>query len=156
MNKKYILLGSIGLLFGILVLVTNKVSAYKGDPAVKGPYYTEERHEKMTKALENNDYNAWKELMGGRGRVSQVINEENFARFAEAHRLALEGKTEEADKIRQELGLGLQNGSGKSMGGCGGTGGCAGSGKGTSQGFAGCGGSDGSAKCQGCPMNTNR
>ena len=71
----------------------------------------------MTKAFDSNDYNAWKELMGGRGRVSQVINEDNFARFAEAHRLALEGKTEEAAKIRQELGLGLQNGSGKGMGG---------------------------------------
>jgi len=85
----------------------------------------------MTKAFENNDYNAWKEQMGGRGRVSQVINEENFERFAEAHRLALEGKTEEAAKIRQELGLGLQNGSGKGMG----------------QGFGG---------CEECPRNLNR
>ena len=131
MNKKYIALGSVGLLFGGLLLFTNKVSAYKGDPAVKGPYYTEERHEEMTKAFEDNDYNAWKEQMGGRGRVSQVINEENFARFAEAHRLALEGKTEEAAKIRQELGLGLQNGSGKGMG----------------QGFGG---------CEECPRNLNR
>jgi len=131
MNKKYIALGSVGLLLGGLLLFTNKVSAYKGDPAVKGPYYTEERHEEMTKAFENNDYNAWKEQMGGRGRVSQVINEENFARFAEAHRLALEGKTEEAAKIRQELGLGLQNGSGKGMG----------------QGFGG---------CEECPRNLNR
>ena len=117
MNKKYIALGSVGLLLGGLLLFTNKVSAYKGDPAVKGPYYTEERHEEMTKAFDSNDYNAWKELMGGRGRVSQVINEENFPRFAEAHRLALEGRTEEATKIRQELGLGLQDGSGKGIGG---------------------------------------
>ena len=131
MNKKYIALGSVGLLLGGLLLFTNKVSAYKGDPTVKGPYYTEERHEEMTKAFENNDYNAWKEQMGGRGRVSQVINEENFERFAEAHRLALEGKTEEAAKIRQELGLGLQNGSGKGMG----------------QGFGG---------CEECPRNLNR
>ncbi len=111
MNKKFIALGSVGLLFGGLMLFTNKASAYKGDPTIKGPNYTEERHEEMTKAFENNDYNAWKNLMSGRGRVLQVINEENFARFAEARRLALEGKTEEAAKIRQELGLGLQNGS---------------------------------------------
>ncbi|HNU76360.1 MAG TPA: hypothetical protein PKL88_01430 [bacterium] len=116
MNKKFIALGSVGLLFGGLMLFTNKASAYKGDPTIKGPNYTEERHEEMTKAFENNDYNAWKNLMSGRGRVLQVINEENFARFAEARRLALEGKTEEAAKIRQELGLGLQNGSGKGMG----------------------------------------
>lgn len=117
MNKKYIALGSIGLLFGGLVLTSNKALAYRGDPTVQGPYYTEERHEEMTKAFDSNDYNAWKELMGGRGRVSQVINEENFARFAEAHKLALAGNTEEANTIRHELGLGIQNGSGKGMGG---------------------------------------
>jgi len=131
MNKKYIALGSIGLLFGGLVLTSNKALAYRGDPTVQGPYHSEERHEEMTKAFDNNDYNAWKELMGGRGRVSQVINAENFARFAEAHKLALAGNTEEATKIRQELGLGLQNGSGKGMG----------------QGFGG---------CEECPRNINR
>ena len=117
MNKKYIALGSVGLLVGGLVLSSGKALAYRGDPSVQGPYYSEERHEEMTKAFENNDYNAWKEQMGGRGRVSQVVNEQNFSRFAEAHKLALEGKTEEATKIRQELGLGLQDGSGKGVGG---------------------------------------
>ena len=67
----------------------------------------------MTRAFENKDYNAWKEQMQGRGRVSQVINEGNFARFAEMHKLMLEGKTEEAGKIRTELGLGLGDGSGQ-------------------------------------------
>jgi len=117
MNKKYIALGSVGLLVGGLVLSSGKALAYRGDPSVQGPYHSEERHEEMTKAFENNDYNAWKEQMGGRGRVSQVVNEQNFSRFAEAHKLALEGKTEEATKIRQELGLGLQDGSGKGVGG---------------------------------------
>ena len=117
MNKKYIALGSVGLLVGGLVVSSGKALAYRGDPSVQGPYYSEERHEEMTKAFENNDYNAWKEQMGGRGRVSQVVNEQNFSRFAEAHKLALEGKTEEATKIRQELGLGLQDGSGKGVGG---------------------------------------
>ena len=117
MNKKYIALGSVGLLVGGLLLSSGKALAYRGDPSVQGPYHSEERHEEMTKAFENNDYNAWKEQMGGRGRVSQVVNEQNFSRFAEAHKLALEGKTEEATKIRQELGLGLQDGSGKGVGG---------------------------------------
>ena len=91
-------------------------SAYKGDPNVKGPNYTAERHEAMTKAFENNDYNAWKELMAGKGRVTQVVNEGNFSRFAEAHKLALEGKAEEAKEIRAELGLGLGNGNGNGQG----------------------------------------
>lgn len=119
MNKKLIVLGSIGLLLSGFVLVRTKVLAYQGDPSIKGPYYTEERHQEMTSAFENNAYNSWKNLMNGRGRVSQVINEQNFSRFSEAHRLALEGKTDEANKIKQELGLGLRDGSGKESGGFG-------------------------------------
>jgi len=99
-----------------ILLVPKTAEAYKGDPGVKGPNYSQERHEEMTRAFENKDYNAWKELMNGKGRVTQVINAENFARFVEAHNLALEGKTDEAKQIRTELGLGLQNGSGKGQG----------------------------------------
>ena len=117
MNKKIIILGSLSLLLGGLALTSGKALAYRGDPTVQGSYYSEERHAAMTAAFENNDYNSWKELMGGRGMASQVINEQNFSRFAEAHRLALEGKTDEAKLIRQELGLGLQDGSGRGMGG---------------------------------------
>ena len=54
--------------------------------------------------------------MAGRGRVTQVVNADNFARFAEAHELAEQGNTEEANKIRAELGLGLHNGSGMGQG----------------------------------------
>ena len=91
-------------------------SAYQGNPNVIGPNYTPERHSAMTKAFEENDYNAWKELMAGRGRVTQVINENNFSRFVEAHNLALAGKKDEANKIRTELGLGLRNGDGHGRG----------------------------------------
>ena len=114
MNTKKLLFG-----FSILALtaivgttITGSAYAYQGDPTQKGPNYTAERHEAMTKAFENKDYNAWKNLMQGRGRVTQVINAQNFARFAEAHKLALAGKTDEANKIRTELGLGLHNGIG--------------------------------------------
>lgn len=112
-------------IFGISTLILTAVAvstisgqalAYKGDPNVQGPNCTPERHEAMDKAFENNDYNAWKNLMQGKGRVTQVINEGNFAKFAQAHKLAEEGKTAEAAKIRQELGLGLRNGSGNGQG----------------------------------------
>lgn len=116
MNKKSILLGITVLVLGGLIMSSNTVEAYKGDPTVKGPNYTAERHDAMTKAFENKDYNAWKNLMQGKGRVTQVINKDNFAKFAQAHKLALEGKTAEATKIRTELGLGLQNGSGRGQG----------------------------------------
>jgi len=116
MKKSLIALGIAALVVGGAVLLPQAVQAYKGDPSVKGPNYTVERHDAMEKAFTNNDYNAWKSLMTGRGRVTQVINAQNFARFAEAHRLAELGKTDEANKIRTELGLGLQNGSGQGQG----------------------------------------
>jgi len=116
MNKTSILLGLTALVIGGAVMAPQAVLAYKGDPNVKGPNYTQERHEAMTKAFENNDYNAWKSLMDGRGRVTQVINAQNFGRFAEAHKLALQGNTSEANAIRTELGLGLRNGSGAGQG----------------------------------------
>ena len=116
MNKKSIIMGLLLLLAGGILIVPKAVMAYKGNPSVKGPNYTEERHTAMTKAFENNDYNAWKELMQGKGRVTQAINAQNFSKFSQAHKLALEGKTEEANKIRAELGLGQKNGFGMGMG----------------------------------------
>ena len=116
MNKKTMLLGAVALVLGGLVVSPKLVGAYQGDPNVQGPNCTAERHEAMTQAFEDNDYNAWKEQMQGRGRVTQIVNEDNFARFAEAHKLASEGKTDEARQIRQELGLGLRDGSGRGQG----------------------------------------
>lgn len=118
--KKAILLTVPALLLSGLILYTTQARAYRGDPTVKGPNYSEERHEAMQEAFANNDYNAWKEQMAGRGRVTQVITEQNFAKFAEMHQLMLQGKTDEANQIRTELGLGLHNGSGRGQGmGCG-------------------------------------
>lgn len=102
------------LTLSILTLVTAGIigvttvlpaEAYLGDPNTKGPNYSAERHEAMERSFENKDYNAWKELMQNRGRVMSLINEQNFARFAEAHELAEQGKFAEADAIRKELGL---------------------------------------------------
>lgn len=96
-----------------LTIALQPAFAYQGDPTQKGPNYSPERHEQMEKAFESNNYTDWKNLMNGRGRVTQVVNEGNFARFAEAHRLAEQGKTDDAQKIRQELGLGNGKGSGQ-------------------------------------------
>lgn len=117
--KKRIVIGASALLLGASLLFPAAVGAYQGDPTVQGPNCTTERHEAMEKAFEANDYEAWKSLMDGRGRVSQVINKDNFAKFAEAHELAEQGKTAEATQIRQELGLGMRDGSGGGNGACG-------------------------------------
>ncbi|MFA5961325.1 MAG: hypothetical protein WC848_01425 [Parcubacteria group bacterium] len=119
-KKTIIGLGALAIILGGAVAFANSSQAYEGDPNVKGPNYSEERHEAMLEAFKNNDYNAWKSLMAGRGRAMQVVNESNFARFAEAHRLAESGDLAGAQKIRAELGLGLKNGTGagRGMGNC--------------------------------------
>ncbi len=124
MNMKTIGLGTLALILAVTATSAGTALAYRGDPAAEDPQYSAERHALMEEAFENNDYAAWKELMQDRGRVTEVITEANFAKFAEAHELAEEGKLAEAQKIRQELGLGSHNGSGKAGGGAGMSKGC--------------------------------
>ena len=102
-NNKFIL--GVGVIALLLVAGVATASAYQGNYAQTGPNYSPDRHEAMEEAFAANDYNAWLDLMGGRGRVTQVINEDNFALFAEAHNLAEAGDTAGADAIRAELGL---------------------------------------------------
>jgi len=116
MNKSIIALGVATVILGGVLAFPKAAVAYRGDASVKGPNYTEERHEAMEKAFETNDYTAWKNLMQGQGRVTQVVNQSNFAKFAQAHELSEAGKTQEAAAIRTELGLGLHNGSGQGAG----------------------------------------
>lgn len=116
MTKQSVMLGVASLVLVGVIIAPQETFAYKGDPNVNGPNYTVERHEAMEKAFENNNYNAWKVLMNGQGRVTQVINAQNFSRFAQAHQLADQGRVSEANTIRSELGLGLQNGSRRSQG----------------------------------------
>jgi len=110
-TRKQVLSVSTLALVGLIGLSSaGSALAYQGDYTKQGPNCTAERHEAMETAFEDNDYNAWKELKEGRGRVTQVITEDNFAQFAEAHELAEEGRHEEANTIRQELGLRTNNG----------------------------------------------
>ena len=116
-KKVALTLSGIATIAGMTYFVAGPALAYRGDPSVQGPNCTPERHEEMLNAFNSNDYNAWKGLMQGKGRVTEVVNEENFARFAEAHQLALEGKIDEAKQIKQELGLGMGSGARNGKGG---------------------------------------
>lgn len=116
MKKSTLGFGALALVLGAMGVFVSSALAYKGDPAVKGPNYSAERHATMEEALENKDYDAWKNLMQDKGRVTQVINKDNFAKFAEAHELVEQGNMAEAQKIRQELGLGMHNASGTEIG----------------------------------------
>ena len=106
MKKRNVLLGVLGLTVAGLTAYSAQTLAYRGDPSTTGPSYTPERHEQMEQAFENNDYATWKSLMTGKGHVTEVINEDNFGKFSEMHTLMQEGKVDEANAIRAELGLG--------------------------------------------------
>lgn len=64
-------------------------SAYQGDPNLKGPNYSPERHEAMEAAFVagENGYDNWLKLMENRAwRLKQIINNRKiFAEYAEAH-----------------------------------------------------------------------
>ena len=85
------------------------VMAFNGDPSLKGPYFDEERHDAMQTAFEENDYGAWHALMtedGGSPKITEMVTEENFDRFADMHQAMIGGDREAAQEIREELGFG--------------------------------------------------
>ena len=104
-----ILVGSLAVVI-MGAFAVSSAFAYQGDYAKRGPAYSPERHIAMEEAMDNNDYEAWSELMADRGRVMRVINAENFAQFTEAHRLGEAGDVAGADAIRQGLGIRTSNG----------------------------------------------
>ncbi|HCQ31093.1 TPA: hypothetical protein DIU27_01755 [Candidatus Collierbacteria bacterium] len=116
MNKKIIFASSLVLTLIVGGVYASRAWAYRGNPTIQGPNYSAERHEAMERAFETNNYEAWKTQMGGRGRVSEVVNKDNFAEFAKAHQLAEAGRLDEANAIRTKLGLNLQSGSGQGRG----------------------------------------
>lgn len=110
MNKS-IAIGVLGLAALGTALFASGAFASVGNRGQFGPNYSPERHVQMTKAFSEGDYASWKNLMGNRG-ATRVVNQENFSRFTQMHNLMLEGKINEANKIRQELGLGSGRGRG--------------------------------------------
>ena len=104
-----ILIGSFAVAM-IGAFTVSSAMAYQGNYSKKGPAYSSERHTAMTEAMNDNNYEAWKELMNGRGRITEVINEDNFADFVKARKLGQAGDTAGADEIRQKLGIRTSNG----------------------------------------------
>lgn len=113
MNKTIITAGVLTLVFG--AFVAKSALAYRGDPTKVGPNYDPVRHQQMLDAFAKKDYNTWKKLMGDRP-VTSRINATNFSKFVEMRNLMLQGKVDEANKIKAELGLGIGLGQGGARG----------------------------------------
>ena len=108
------------LALGIVALLgISLVAAYQGDYSVKGPSYSSDRHEAMEEIFDNFDYDAWVTLMtedGRHPRVVDIVTEDTFVTFVEAHDALEDGDFDRAAELRSELGLnngiGLRDGNG--------------------------------------------
>ena len=113
-NKKYVASGL--LLSAIIMSYGTSVFALGNQFSKANSDCDPDRHSAMEKAFLNNDYAEWASMMSDRGNVVNLINEDNFSLFAEAHSLAQAGMIEEARSIRTELGLGLGQKNGMNQG----------------------------------------
>ena len=106
--KKNTVFGMMALFVVGIILSAGAVSAYRGDYSVEGPNCSPERHEEMQQAFENQDYDSWYNLMtqdGRHPRVVDVVTEDNFDVFVQAHDAGKAGDLETAAQLRAELGL---------------------------------------------------
>lgn len=124
-SKFYLLSGFLGLVLTTLV-VSSMASAGETTGKFQGRNFDSARYEAMEEsrqamqtALENRDYNAWKEIIDSRPKITDYVNQDNFNQFVDMHNYRLSGDFEAADAIRTELGIptGLGMGDGPHMGG---------------------------------------
>lgn len=110
------------LALGVFIaLSSTHALAYRGDPSVKGPNYSTERHAKMLKLMDTTvdantlklNYAEWKKLMANKPVLQKIDTLEDFKLFLEMRKLKLQGKSNEAAKLREKLGLSLGMGHGK-------------------------------------------
>ena len=111
--KNQIIFGIAALALGLVAVSSiSPVLAYRGDATVKGPNYTEERHETNVNAFEKGDYKAWVANMTGRG-ATRFVNESNFKEFAAAQLASQKGDSTLLNAFRVKYGMGQKNGNGK-------------------------------------------
>lgn len=107
-NRNTLIMG--GLLALTLGLGLSGTTFAAEDFSRKSGGYSQSFDSQMTRVMISLDYEAWKSLvMSKTGKVDPLITKDNFAHFAEAWKLAKEGKIKAANTIRKELGLKTHN-----------------------------------------------
>lgn len=71
----------------------------------------------MRQAITDNNYSAWAKIMTGKP-MADKINQNNFPQFVQMHQLITQGKFDEANKIRTELGINNINMGASRKNGC--------------------------------------
>lgn len=117
--KFYILVGALGLLVTTLTVSTitfagegfgkkfENLSPEKQAQIQAKKDAFQQKHEELNVIIEEEDFDAWAELMASQGKDEEFITEENFAKYIEMHQLIEEGKEkfEQAREIAEELGI---------------------------------------------------
>jgi len=106
-KKKTIAIASF---FVIGILLLGAITAYRGDSTIEGPNHNPETHEQMETAMEAGDYAGYMQIreengLPTRGKIFQVLNEENFYKFLELREANTAGDIETAAQIMEELGV---------------------------------------------------
>lgn len=114
--KTQIALGIAAIALGLVAVKSfTPVLAYRGDVTVKGPNYTEERHNTNVTAFQKGDYKSWVANMAGRG-ATRFVTESNFKEFAAAQLAAQKGDSTLLNAFRTKYDMGQGNGQGRGMG----------------------------------------
>lgn len=114
--KTKIILGIAALALSLVVVKSfTPVLAYRGDATIKGPNYTQERHDTNIAAFKKGDYKSWAANMSGKG-ITRFVNESNFKEFSTAQLAAQKGDSTLINAFRAKYGMGQKNGQGRGRG----------------------------------------
>jgi hypothetical protein len=75
----------------------------------KIPKYSQDKQEKIINAFENNDYQAWKKIIGRNKRVNNLVDESIFQNFALARKIARNGQYDQAIEMTEKLKQNVKN-----------------------------------------------
>jgi len=117
--KTQIVLSIAALALGLVAVKSfTPVLAYRGDATVKGPNYSEVKHQTNLAAFEKGDYQAWVNNMSGRG-ATRFVTAANFKEFATAQVAAQKGDSTLLTAFRSKYGMGMGMGKGQGGQNCG-------------------------------------
>lgn len=105
MKTKYLITTGISVLTVVLVGAGVASAAQYGKARENNPNFPPDNHEEVMRAIEDNDYDAWAELMVDKP-FAEDVTQDNFDTLVQIHTLMQEGNIEEANELRKEMGIG--------------------------------------------------
>jgi len=105
-SKKIILGSAVGVLIVPALMLSASYASADDKQTWKQQWQEKmEFRSEIKKAVESGDYNAWKELTQDRKIAEVIENEDDFGQLQQMHELRQDGQIDEANQIREQLGL---------------------------------------------------